>query len=91
VALADFLFLLAIAGVCGVLGQLVAGYSHGGCLVAVVVGFIGAYLGSWLSDKVGLPEMLRVEVGGATFPLLWSVIGSAFLVALISLVSGRRW
>src|SRR5262245_43463038 len=38
----DFLLLLLIAGVCGSLAQAIAGYSHGGCLVAIALGFIGA-------------------------------------------------
>ena len=31
----DFLLLLLVAGICGALGQSVAGYSHGGCLGSV--------------------------------------------------------
>ena len=43
--LIDWLILLVVAGVCGAVGQTIAGYSRGGCLVAVVLGFIGALLG----------------------------------------------
>ena len=86
----DFLVLLLVAGVVGALGQAVAGYSMGGCLASIVVGFIGALLGMWLARGMGLPELLAVDVGGTTFPIVWSVIGSALFVLLIGLLSRRR-
>jgi len=36
------LILLLVAGVCGSVGEAIAGYSPGGCLVSIAVGFIGA-------------------------------------------------
>ena len=38
----DFVILLLVAGICGAIGQAIAGYSRGGCLVAIALGFIGA-------------------------------------------------
>lgn len=86
----ELLLLLLIAGICGSIGQAIAGYSRGGCIVSIVVGFIGALLGSWLSVQMGLPEILSVEVGGRNFPIIWSIIGSVVFVAVVGLVSGRR-
>lgn len=86
----EFLVLLAVAGIVGALGQAVAGYSMGGCLTSIVVGFIGALLGLWLARGLGLPELLAVSVGGTSFPVLWSVVGSALFVFLIGLLGRRR-
>lgn len=83
----EFLLLLFIAGVCGSIGQAIAGYSRGGCLVAIVVGFIGALLGSWMSTQLGLPELFNVQVGGKTFPVIWSIIGSVVFVVVVGLLS----
>lgn len=88
--LIEFLLLLLIAGICGSLGQAIAGYTRGGCLVAIVVGFIGALLGSWLSVQMGLPELFNVNVGGNNFPIIWSIIGSALFVAVVGLFTRRR-
>lgn len=88
--LIQILVLLLIAGVCGAIGQAIGGYSRGGCLVSIALGFIGALLGSWLAGKLGLPELLSIPVGGAKFPVIWSIIGAALFVALINLVSRRR-
>ena len=43
--LIQFLILLVVAAICGAIGQSLAGYSLGGCLVSAVVGFVGAYIG----------------------------------------------
>jgi uncharacterized membrane protein YeaQ/YmgE (transglycosylase-associated protein family) len=84
------LLLLLVAAICGAIGQSLAGYSVGGCLTSIVVGFIGAFLGSWLAGMLGLPEPLAVNVGGETFPVLWSIIGSALFVAVLALITRRR-
>ena len=89
--LIDLLILLLVAGVCGALGQAISGYSRGGCLVSIALGFIGAILGMWLARQLGLPEWLVIPVGGQSFPVVWSIIGSALFVAVISLLTrGRR-
>jgi uncharacterized membrane protein YeaQ/YmgE (transglycosylase-associated protein family) len=87
--LIEFLLLLLIAGVCGSIAQGLAGYSRGGCLVSIVLGLIGALLGTWLARLLGIGEILAVQVGGQPFPIVWSVIGAALFVALIRLVSRR--
>ena len=88
--LIQLLVLLLVAGVCGSLGQAIGGYSHGGCLVSIALGFIGALLGTWLAGRLGLPELLTIPAGGMKFPIVWSIIGAALFVALINLVSRRR-
>ena len=87
--LVDLLILLLVAGVCGALGQAISGYTRGGCLVSIALGFIGALLGAWLSRQLGLPELLILPVGGRSFPVVWSIIGSALFVAVISLLTRR--
>jgi uncharacterized membrane protein YeaQ/YmgE (transglycosylase-associated protein family) len=89
-SLFGFLLLLLIAAVCGSIGQALVGFSRGGCLISIVVGFIGAYLGLWLSAQLGLPELWTVNIEGQNFPILWSIIGSALFTAVLSLISRGR-
>lgn len=90
--LIQFLLLLLVAGVCGALGQAIVGYSHGGCLVSIALGFIGALLGIWLAGALHLPELIMIPVGGMNFPIIWSIIGAALFVALLTLITrGRTW
>jgi len=82
----EVLVLLLIAAVCGAVGQAIAGFDLGGCLVSIVVGFIGAYIGMWISRKLGWPEMLAIKVGTKTFPIIWAVIGSALFTLIVGLI-----
>jgi uncharacterized membrane protein YeaQ/YmgE (transglycosylase-associated protein family) len=88
--LISFLILLVIAGICGSIGQALAGYSHGGCLVSIALGFIGAIFGSWLAGIIGLPEIFSLKVAGEPFPIIWSIVGSALFVALLGFLRGSR-
>lgn len=86
----EFLILLLIAAICGSLGQALAGFSRGGCLLSIVLGFIGAYLGMWIARQLGLPELLTINIGGQPFPIVWSVLGSALVAAFFGLISRQR-
>jgi uncharacterized membrane protein YeaQ/YmgE (transglycosylase-associated protein family) len=95
ISLTGLLLLLLIAGICGAIGRSLGGGTRGGFLISIVVGFIGALLGVVLARNLHLPELLSVNVDGRPFPILWSIIGGALLVALLNLLSsasaGRRW
>ena len=83
----DLLILLVIAGICGAVGRGAGGgFSKGGCLVSIAIGFIGALLGMWLARQMGLPELFAINVGGTSFPIVWSILGGAIFVALLGLI-----
>jgi uncharacterized membrane protein YeaQ/YmgE (transglycosylase-associated protein family) len=86
----ELIVLLLVAGICGSIGRSLVGYSHGGCLASVALGLIGALLGTWLARAAGLPELLAVQLGGQTFPILWSIIGAALFVAVLNFLTPRR-
>lgn len=85
----EFLLLLLVAGICGAVAQSLVGYSRGGCLVAIALGFIGALLGTWLARTLGLPEIFAISLGGHPFPIIWSIIGAALFAGVLSLLSRR--
>ena len=88
--LGGFLLLLLVAAIAGAIGQALAGYSFGGLIITIVVGFVGAYIGTWLAGQFHLPELLVIGVDGKNFPLFWAIAGSALLSAVIGLISRRR-
>lgn len=88
--LTGLLVLLVIAGVVGGLGQAISGYSFGGCLMSILVGFVGAYVGIWLAGQLGLPELFTINVQGQPFPIVWGIIGSAILSLILGLFTRRR-
>jgi uncharacterized membrane protein YeaQ/YmgE (transglycosylase-associated protein family) len=87
----DWLIILLVAAICGALGQAIAGASRGGLLVSIVLGFIGALLGTWMARSLGLPELFTLEVGDQVqFPIVWSIIGATLFVAVIVLLTRPR-
>ena len=88
--LGELLVLLVVAGICGTLAQSIAGYSRGGCLVSIALGFVGALLGTWLARLLGLPEFITLTIGDQGFPVIWSIIGAAIFVAILGMIQSRR-
>jgi uncharacterized membrane protein YeaQ/YmgE (transglycosylase-associated protein family) len=86
----ELLVLLAIAGVCGAIGQTIAGYSRGGCLASIALGFIGALIGVWVARELRLPELFVVHLRHVRFPIVWSIVGATLFVAIVGLISRRR-
>jgi uncharacterized membrane protein YeaQ/YmgE (transglycosylase-associated protein family) len=81
-----FLVLLVIAAICGAIGQALAGYDLGGCLVSIVVGFIGAYIGLWIAGRFALPKIWEISIEGRPFPIVWAIIGSALFTLVMALL-----
>jgi uncharacterized membrane protein YeaQ/YmgE (transglycosylase-associated protein family) len=82
--------LLLIAAVCGALGKAVAGGSRGGLITSIALGFIGAVFGSWMGRELRLPEPLVIQVGGHPFPIVWSIVGAAVIVAILHVIMRPR-
>jgi uncharacterized membrane protein YeaQ/YmgE (transglycosylase-associated protein family) len=83
--------LLIIAAIAGAIGQALAGYSVGGCLGSIVIGFLGAWLGLWIAGQFGLPNFFTLIVDGQSFPVVWAIIGAAILSLLFGLIGRRRY
>ncbi len=83
--------LLVIALICGAVGKALAGGVRGGMITSIALGFIGALLGPWVAGQLHLSEPFMLHWSGQSFPIIWSIVGAALVVALLHLVSGRRW
>ncbi|MEQ9263673.1 MAG: hypothetical protein RLN81_00505 [Balneolaceae bacterium] len=83
-----FLMMLLIASICGGIGQSIGGYKlgSGGCLMSAVVGFVGAVIGKWIASELNFPQLWTISIDGEPFPIIWSIIGAAFLTAGLGLV-----
>lgn len=86
-SLIEFLLLLVISATVGSIGQSLVGYYLGGCLVSAFVGFLGAFLGVWIAREFSFPLFLVVDVGGRSFPLIWSIIGASVLSFGLGLIT----
>jgi uncharacterized membrane protein YeaQ/YmgE (transglycosylase-associated protein family) len=66
-----------------------AGRKKVGCLTSMVLGFIGALIGTFIAQKLELPLFPSLHFGTHTFPVIWAVIGAALFVAFLNLISRR--
>lgn len=89
ITLPGLIILVIIAALCGALGRAIAGEVHGGFVVSLALGFIGSLIGPWIAHQLKLAEPFVIHVGGQSFPVLWSIVGAAVLVAVIHLISRR--
>jgi uncharacterized membrane protein YeaQ/YmgE (transglycosylase-associated protein family) len=89
--LQGLIVLIVIAAICGSVGKALAGGGQGGLIASIALGFIGALLGPWVARQLHLSEPLVLHVSGQPFPIVWSIIGAALFVAVLHLLSGRRW
>ncbi len=81
---------LVVAAIIGSLGAAIAGKREQGCIVNILVGFIGGLVGRWLSRTLDISDPANLTIGDTTFPLVWSVAGAALFVGVITLLAGRR-
>ncbi len=83
-----FLFTLAVvSAICWSIGRPIYEYSRYGFLTSIILGFVGAFLGKWVSRYLHLPWMFPVGVFGRVLPIIWSTIGGALLVSAVSIIS----
>jgi uncharacterized membrane protein YeaQ/YmgE (transglycosylase-associated protein family) len=83
----DILISLIIAGIAGSIGRSISGFSRGGCIISIVVGFIGAIIGTWLARELQLPDPLTITIRGTSYNLLWTIIGAVIFTAVLSLIT----
>jgi len=81
-----FLVLALIAFVCGSLGARLAGAGRMGCIGSIVLGFLGAMIGGWISRSAGVPDLFYP----AGIPLFWSILGAAIVIAVLHFLTGSR-
>jgi uncharacterized membrane protein YeaQ/YmgE (transglycosylase-associated protein family) len=88
--LTELLLTSVVAVVCAMLGLSTSKYSRGGCIVYMAFGFIGAFLGTWVSRSLGFDKVPDMTIGASNFPVIWSLVGSVLLVAAIGLFVRQR-
>jgi uncharacterized membrane protein YeaQ/YmgE (transglycosylase-associated protein family) len=87
----ELLLLAVVAIICGSIAQLTSGYSRGGLIVNLGLGFCGAFVGVYLARYFNAPKIINVKFGTSDFPVIYSLVGSVFSVALVGfLVKPRK-
>jgi len=53
----------------------------------IVVGFIGAIIGTWLARELQLPDPFMIVIRGSSYNILWTIIGAVIFTAILSLIT----
>src|SRR5688572_1082639 len=85
----DLLVFFVVAAICGGLVQAIVGYSVGGCLISLILGFLGAWLGFWVAVQFNLPQLFVVQLNGESYPIVWPILGAALFAIVLSLLVQR--
>ncbi len=86
--LVGLLLLLIVGAICGAVAEMLVGFSPGGFFASAIVGFLGAWIGTWIAREVHLPGVLAVTVEGHSIDVVWAVLGAVVLLLVISLFRG---
>lgn len=85
----NFLLWILLGAVAGWVASMIMGKDHKmGALANIVVGIIGAFLGGWLLDVLGIAAMNAQEVSLAN--LLSAIFGAVVLLFIVRLVTNNR-
>ena len=86
----DFVLAAVVALLVGSLGARLAGQHHRyGCLASIVIGLAGALIGRYVSQATGVSDFWVIDLDGRPFPVFWSILGAAVLVAVLALFTRR--
>ena len=87
----DILLLILVGGICGAIAEMIVGFSPGGFLASVAIGFVGALVGTWLARQLALPSVFAVTIAGYTIEILWAILGAIVLLLVLSLFRRRTY
>ncbi len=83
----NILLWIIFGGLAGWLASLLVGTDEGmGLIGNIVVGVIGAFIGGWVSDKVGMGGQPGAERPTSIVSFFWAVLGAVVLLLLLNLV-----
>lgn len=90
ISLTQLIIWLVVALICGVIAEALVGYSHGGMVSSTIVGLLGALFGTWIADSLGLPSLLTLRLFDVEVELIWSILGSVIVIAILQTFRMRR-
>jgi uncharacterized membrane protein YeaQ/YmgE (transglycosylase-associated protein family) len=87
----EFIIYLVIAGVCGAIARALVGGTARGFILSIFLGFLGAFVGTWIARMFHLPRLVAIAVAGHPFPIVWSILGGVLLAAFAHALTRPRY
>jgi uncharacterized membrane protein YeaQ/YmgE (transglycosylase-associated protein family) len=83
----DLLTWIIVGLIAGVLASLVMGGTGYGLIGDIVIGIVGAFVGGWLFNQLGVAS----PFGGFAGTIFIAFVGAVVLLFLLRLIRGARW
>lgn len=81
------IYAIIVGGIAGWLASIVTGTNERmGCLLNIVVGVVGGFIGAWVFRQTGI----QMPGGNWVGPILVAFVGAALLLGIVRLLTGRR-
>ena len=80
----EIIIYIVVAALCAAIAGSILGVGVG-FLGSVLIGWLGAFVGTWVARETGLPELFVLRVGGAAIPIVWTIVGAFLLLAIVGL------
>lgn len=78
---------LIFGGVAGWIASMIVGRDVGlGIVGNIIVGIVGAFLGGWIADKMGVGGQPGAERPTTVISFIWAVVGAVLLLLLLNLI-----
>ena len=84
--LIDFALIALVAIVCGTIAQLTSGFSKGGWIVNLIIGFFGSLAGVFISRMLNAPVIYDIVIQSTKFPVIYCIVGAALSLAAIGFI-----
>ncbi len=83
----NFILWVVFGGLAGWIASMVVGDEAGiGIIGNVIVGVVGAFLGGFIADKVGMGGQPGAERPTSIMSFVWAVVGAVVLLLLLNLL-----
>ena len=83
----NFILWIVFGGLAGWIASMVVGDEAGiGIIGNVIVGIVGAFLGGFISDKIGMGGQPGAERPTSIMSFVWAVVGAVVLLLLLNLL-----
>lgn len=83
-SLLDFIIMFVIAAITGSVARSLMGFDRGGCILSAIIGFIGAFIGTWIGREFGLPEIWAPTIRNIKYPIVWTTLGAVIFTIILS-------
>lgn len=83
----NFILWIVFGGLAGWIASMVVGNEAGiGIIGNIIVGVVGAFLGGFIADKIGMGGQPGAERPTSIMSFVWAVVGAVVLLLLLNLL-----